>query len=85
MPRYEEMDWTGMDFSREQFNEVMTIDTRLYKDEVLQHEEFFDRVYDKLPKELFFIRQLVLSSLWRTGDKWLAGGHVGVTTHMTKP
>jgi len=84
MPRYEEMDWTGLDFTREQFNGVMTIDTRLYKDEVLQHEEFFDRVYDKLPKELFFIRQLVLSSLWRTGDKWLAGGHVGVTTHMTE-
>ncbi|MBX3722185.1 MAG: phosphoenolpyruvate carboxykinase (GTP) [Turneriella sp.] len=84
MPRYEEMDWTGLNFTREQFNDLMTIDTRLYKDEVLQHEEFFDRVYDKLPKELFFIRQLVLSSLWRTGDKWLAGGHVGVTTHMTE-
>lgn len=83
MPRYEEMDFQGMDFSREQFNELMTIDTKLYKDEVLQHEEFFDRVYDRLPKELFFIRQLVLSSLWRSGDKWLVGGNVSVTTHMT--
>ncbi|HRP69491.1 MAG TPA: phosphoenolpyruvate carboxykinase domain-containing protein, partial [Turneriella sp.] len=83
MPRYDEMDWEGLDFPREKFNKLMTINTRLYKDEVLQHEEFFDRIYDKLPKELFFIRQLILSSLWRTGDDWVVG-QVGVTTHSTK-
>jgi phosphoenolpyruvate carboxykinase (GTP) len=84
MPRYEEMEWAGMNFTREQFSDLMMIDTRLYKDEVLQHEEFFDRVYDKLPKELFFIRQLILSSLWRTGEKWHVGGHVSVTTSHGK-
>ncbi len=83
MPRYEEMDWEGLNFRREQFNEVMTIDTKLYKDEVLQHEEFFDRIYDKLPKELFFIRQLLLSALWRSGDKWLAGSKLSLTTHTS--
>ena len=61
----------------------MTIDTNLYKAEVLQHEEFFDRIYDKLPKELFFIRQLLLSSLWRSGDKWLVGSKASVPTHTT--
>jgi phosphoenolpyruvate carboxykinase (GTP) len=83
MPRYEEMDWEGMKFTHEQFNDLMTIDTNLYKAEVLQHEEFFDRVYDKLPKELFFIRQLLLSSLWRSGDKWLVGSQQSVPTHTS--
>ncbi|MCS6972748.1 MAG: phosphoenolpyruvate carboxykinase domain-containing protein, partial [Leptospiraceae bacterium] len=82
MPRYEEMDWTGLDFPREKFNELMTIDTRLWKNEALQHEELFDSIYDKLPKELFWIRQLLLSSLWRSGEKWLAG-KVGVTTRAS--
>jgi phosphoenolpyruvate carboxykinase (GTP) len=83
MPRYEEMDWQGLSFTREQFNQLMTIDTRLWKNEVLQHEEFFDSIYDKLPKELFWIRQLLLSSLWRSGEKWLVGGHVAITTRAS--
>lgn len=83
MPRYEEIDWQGLPFTREQFNQLMTIDTRLWKNELLQHEEFFDSFYDKLPKELFWIRQLLLSSLWRSGDKWLVGRNVSITTRAS--
>jgi phosphoenolpyruvate carboxykinase (GTP) len=27
-------------------------------------------MYDKLPKEFFFIRELLLSSLWRSPEHW---------------
>ena len=38
--------------------------------EILSHEELFIRLYDRLPKELFFIRELILSSLWRSPEHW---------------
>ena len=70
MPRYEDMDWTGLDFSREDFNKIMTIDREPWKKELLSHEELFSRMYDKLPKEFFFIRELMLSALWRSPEHW---------------
>jgi phosphoenolpyruvate carboxykinase (GTP) len=70
MPRYEDMYWKGLDFSREDFNKIMSIDTEAFKQELLSHEELFSRLYDKLPKEFFFMRELLLSSLWRSPAKW---------------
>ncbi len=70
MPRYEDLDWTGLDFSREQFNEIMTVDRELWKQEILNHEELFIRLYDRLPKEMLFKKELLLSGLWRSAEKW---------------
>lgn len=70
MPRYEDMDWNGVKFSREDFEKVMTIDREVWKQELFSHEELFERMYDKLPKEFFFIRELLLSALWRSPEKW---------------
>ncbi|NJN67468.1 MAG: phosphoenolpyruvate carboxykinase (GTP) [Chloroflexaceae bacterium] len=70
MPRYEDIDWTGLDFPPERFQEVMSVDTDLWKQEVLLHEELFIKLYDRLPKELMFIRELLLTSLWRSPETW---------------
>ena len=71
MPRYEDMDWTGIEnFTREDFAKIMTIDREPWKQELLGHEELFSKMYDKLPKEFFFIRELLLSSLWRSPEHW---------------
>jgi phosphoenolpyruvate carboxykinase (GTP) len=71
MPRYEDMDWTGMkNFSRESFAKLMEVDTELWKQELLSHEELFERMYDRLPKEFLFMRELLLSSLWRSPEHW---------------
>ena len=70
MPRYENIDWTGLDFSPKQFHDLMTVDTELWKKEIQLHEELFISLYDKLPKELIFIRELLLSSLWRSPAQW---------------
>jgi len=37
---------------------------------LLSHEELFMKLYDRLPKELLFIRELILSSLWRSPEHW---------------
>ncbi|HEY6978909.1 MAG TPA: phosphoenolpyruvate carboxykinase (GTP) [Chitinophagaceae bacterium] len=69
-PRYEDIDWTGLDFSKEDFSKIMYIDSELWKQELLSHEELFAKIYDKLPKEFFFMRVLLLSALWRSPEKW---------------
>ncbi len=69
-PRYKDMDWTGLDFPEEEFRKIMEIDRELWKKEVLGHEELFSSVYDKLPKEFFFMREMLLSSLWRSPEHW---------------
>ncbi len=74
MPRYEELDWTGLDFSREQFNEIMSVDREQWKQEILLHEELFIRLYDRLPKEMLFKKELLLSGLWRSAEKWELSG-----------
>ena len=70
-PRYVDMDWRGMEnFSKEDFDKVMIIDREEGKRELLGHQELFEKVYDKLPKEFFYMRELLLSALWRSPEKW---------------
>lgn len=70
MPTYEDIDWTGSDFTREQFESIMSIESEDWKNELLQHAELFERMYDKLPKEFIFMRELLLSGLWRSPKRW---------------
>ncbi len=71
MPRYEDIDWRSMEgFTRAQFNELMSVDRDAWQQELLAHEELFMKLYDRLPKELVFIRELILSSLWRSPEHW---------------
>jgi len=70
-PRYTDMDWRGMEnFTEADFERVMSIDKELWKAEILSHEELFIKLYDRLPKELIAVRELLLSSLWREPE-WL--------------
>lgn len=71
MPRYEDLDWRGLEnFTRADFDKIMTVEREPGKKELLSHEELFEKMYDKLPKEFFFMRELLLSSLWRSPEKW---------------
>ena len=36
------------------------------------HDELFFKLYDRLPKEMTFIRELLVSSLWRASELGLA-------------
>jgi len=70
MPHYEDLDWSGIDFTKQQFDQIMHIDREQWKVELLSHAELFERMYDRLPKEFIFMRELLLSSLWRSPEKW---------------
>lgn len=71
MPRYDDLNWDGMeDFSEEDFKKLMAIDREAWKDEILSHETLFAKMRDKLPREFTFMRELILSGLWRSPEKW---------------
>jgi phosphoenolpyruvate carboxykinase (GTP) len=70
MPHYDDLDWKGSNFTKQQFDQIMYVDREQWKQELLSHAELFERMYDKLPKEFIFMRELLLSSLWRSPEKW---------------
>ncbi len=70
MPRHEDLNWDGIDFPVEKFNQLMAVEREAWKQEILSHEELFERLYDRLPKEFILMRELILSSLWRSPEKW---------------
>jgi phosphoenolpyruvate carboxykinase (GTP) len=70
VPQYEDIDWRGLEFSESQFNELMGIERDLWRQELTSHDALFGQLYDKLPKEFIFIRELILSSLWRAPEHW---------------
>jgi phosphoenolpyruvate carboxykinase (GTP) len=51
-PAYEELNWIGLDFSREQFATVMSIDKADWKKELQLHAELFRQLEYHLPREL---------------------------------
>src|ERR1700729_2973627 len=56
MPRYDDIDWDGLDFSREQFEELQAFDRTAWQKEVIQHEELFLLLHDHLPPEMIYER-----------------------------
>ncbi len=73
MPRYEDMHWDGLDFPKDKFRELMTIDRESGCGEVHDQEELFDRFFDRLPKEFVYERELSKSRLWRSPRTWRPG------------
>jgi phosphoenolpyruvate carboxykinase (GTP) len=63
MPRYDDLDWKGLDFSREQFEELQSLDRIAWRAEVLSHEELFLDLHAHLPKEMMFERELLICRL----------------------
>ncbi|ARP97351.1 phosphoenolpyruvate carboxykinase (GTP) [Bordetella genomosp. 13] len=51
-PSYEDIDWTGLDFSREQFRQVISVDLPAWRDELALHDELFAQLAQRLPADL---------------------------------
>ena len=60
LPRYKDIDWTGLDFSQEKFDELQSFDRAAWRAEVLGHEELFIDLHSHLPKELVYERELLI-------------------------
>jgi phosphoenolpyruvate carboxykinase (GTP) len=63
MPRYEDIDWRGLDFSHEQFEELQAFDRAAWRNEVISHEELFIDLHDHLPPEIVYERELLICRL----------------------
>jgi phosphoenolpyruvate carboxykinase (GTP) len=51
-PRYEDLTWDGLDFTRTQFDVVTSIDPDAWRRELELHAELFDRLAARLPAQL---------------------------------
>ncbi len=63
VPAYEDLEWSGLDFSKEQFEQVMALDREAWARELNDQEELFNLLRARLPAELIGERQLVLRRL----------------------
>jgi phosphoenolpyruvate carboxykinase (GTP) len=63
MPRYDDMDWGGLDFPPEQFEELQRFDRAAWREEVLGQEEMLIDLHDHLPPEVIYERELLICRL----------------------
>ena len=56
MPNYDDMDWAGADFSKDQFAGVTSLDKQAWLSELEGVKEWFGKMGDKLPPKLASIR-----------------------------
>lgn len=57
MPQYKDIDWSGLGFSNEEFNNVMSINTDQWSKEISSHKTFFQTLEKTLPTEFIHIQE----------------------------
>jgi len=66
MPRYEDIEWKGLDFPPEKFEQMQALDRHAWHSEILEHEELFLNLHDHLPPEIVYERELLICRLFPT-------------------
>ena len=62
-PYYDDMNWDGLELSREKFAELQLVDRQAWRREVMDHEELFLLLHDHLPPEMIYERELLICRL----------------------
>ena len=63
VPYKDDLDWSGLEFSDEDWEKLMLIDPGKLRMQTLRHEELFLQLAESLPKEMLFERELLVSRL----------------------
>ena len=51
-PQYRELNWSGLDFNEQQFQQVTSLDKSAWQDELKLHAELFEQLHHHLPTAL---------------------------------
>ena len=70
-PTYADMDWSGLDFTQESFNAVMSIDPFEWKHELEGHRALFNSLSERLPREFDAMRTLIEGRFNHETKVWL--------------
>ena len=62
-PHYKDIEWKGLDFAKESFEELQNVDRVAWRKEVIGHEELFIALHDHLPSEMVYERELLICRL----------------------
>lgn len=62
-PYYDDITWAGLDLPRETFEELERVDSSLWREEVMAHEDMFINVHSHLPPEMVCERELLICRL----------------------
>lgn len=60
VPRYEDIDWNGLEFPKEKFEELQAFDRKAWRAEVIAQQELFIDLHDHLPPEMIYERELLI-------------------------
>ena len=63
VPRYEDLEWRGLDFPKQQFEKIQDLNPAAWRAEVMGHEELFIELHDHLPPEMIYERELLICRL----------------------
>ena len=74
MPCYQDLNWTGLDFTSDDFSDVMDINCEAGMQEADAQKELFDRFEDRLPPELEVQRLALAARLDQSPKVWRVGG-----------
>jgi phosphoenolpyruvate carboxykinase (GTP) len=58
MPRFEDIDWSGVEINETEFDKLNQVDADAWKQELALHKEWFEKMGEKLPGQLVRNRDL---------------------------
>ncbi|MBP2300476.1 phosphoenolpyruvate carboxykinase (GTP) [Azospirillum picis] len=72
-PRYQDLNWSGLNFPADKFAKIMDIDRKEAEAEAKDQEELFNRFGDRLPDEIEQQRNALLKRLESIPEVWRIG------------